>query len=67
MVKTSRPVRYDLRQNHYYNAAEVTNGFKGLELVYSVSVERWTEVCNTVEEAVNKTIQMKKKSKKAKW
>ena len=39
MVKTSRPVRYDLRQIHYDNAAEATDGFKGLELVNSVSEE----------------------------
>ena len=32
-----------------------------------MSEERWTEVCYTVQEAVNKTIKMKKESKKAKW
>ena len=41
--------------------------FKGLELVSSVPEELWTKVCNTVEEAMNKTIPKKKKSKKAKW
>ena len=29
--------------------------------------ELWTEVCNTVQEAVTKTIPKKKKCKKAKW
>ena len=29
--------------------------------------ELWTEVCNIVQEAVNKTIPKNKKSKKAKW
>ena len=29
--------------------------------------ELWTEVCNIVQEAANKTILKKKKSKKAKW
>ena len=29
--------------------------------------ELWTEICNTVQEAVNKTIPKKKKCKKAKW
>ena len=29
--------------------------------------ELWTEVCNIVPEAANKTIPKKKKSKKAKW
>ena len=66
-MKTSRPVRYNLSHIRYDNAAEATNRFKGLELVNSVSEEGWTEVYNTVQEAVNKAIQMKKKSKKAKW
>ena len=29
--------------------------------------ELWTEICNTVQEAVTKTISKKKKCKKAKW
>ena len=32
-----------------------------------VPEELWMEVCNTVEEAVIKTIPKKKKCKKAKW
>ena len=43
------------------------NRFKGLELVNNVPEEIWTEVYNTVQEAVNKTIPKKKKSKTAKW
>jgi len=43
------------------------NRFKGLDLVNSVPKELWTEVYNTVQEAVNKTIPKKKKTKKAKW
>ena len=39
--------------------------FKGLDLVNSVPEEVWTQVCNIVQEAANKTIP--KKSKKAKW
>ena len=46
---------------------EVTNRFKGLDLVNSVPEELWTEVHNIVQEAANKTIPKKKKSKKAKW
>ena len=46
---------------------EVTNRFKGLDLVNSVLGGRWTEVCNIVPEAANKTTPKKKKSKKAKW
>ena len=46
---------------------EVTNRFKGLDLVDKVPEELWTEVCNTVQEAVTKTTPKKKKRKKAKW
>ena len=45
---------------------EVTNRFKGLDLVDRISEELWTEVCNTAQEVVTKTIK-KKKCKKAKW
>ena len=45
---------------------EVTNIFKGLDVVDSVPEELWTEVCNTVHEAVIKTIPKKKKCKKVK-
>ena len=46
---------------------EVTNRFKGLDLMDRVSEELWTEVKDIVQEAVIKTIPMKKKCKKAKW
>ena len=46
---------------------EVTNRFKGLDLIDGVPEELWTEVSDTVQEAVIKTISKKKKSKKAKW
>ena len=39
----------------------------GLDLVSSVPEVLWTEVRNTGQEAVNKTIPKKKKSKKAEW
>ena len=45
----------------------MTNGFKGLDLVDRVPEELWTEVCNVIQEAVNKTIPKKKKCKKVKW
>ena len=44
---------------------EVTNRFKGLELIESE--ELWTEVCDIVQEAVIKNIPKKKKCKKSKW
>ena len=46
---------------------EVTNRFKGLDLIDRVPKELWTEVCDTVQEAGIKTIPKKKKCKKAKW
>ena len=46
---------------------ELTNRFKGLDLADRVSEELCTEVSNTVQEAVTKTIPKKKKCKKAKW
>ena len=44
---------------------EVTNRFKGLDLIRAPE-ELWTEVHNIVQEAVIKTILKKKKCKKAK-
>ena len=46
---------------------EVTNRFKGLDLIDRVPEEIWTEVCDIVQEAVIKTIPKKKECKKAKW
>ena len=43
------------------------NIFKELDLIDTVHEELWTEVHNTVQEAVTKTIPKKKKCKKAKW
>ena len=46
---------------------EVTNRFKGLDLISRVPEELWSEVCNIIQEAVIKTILKKKKYKKVKW
>ena len=46
---------------------EVTNRFKGLDLIDRVPEELWTKVHSTVQEVVIKTIPKKKKYKKAKW
>ena len=59
--KITRPFRYDLNQVPNDYTVEVTSRFKGLELI-----EIWTEVFDTVEEAVIKTIPERKKCKKAK-
>ena len=63
--KTTRLFRYDLHQIHYGYTVEVTNRFKGLDLIDKVPEELWVEVHNIVQEAVIKTITKKKKCKKA--
>ena len=65
--KTPRPCTYNLNQMHYDCTVEVTNRFKGLDLIDRVPEELWTEVCNIVQEAVIKIIPKKKKCKKSKW
>ena len=66
-MKTTRPFRYDLNQISYNYTLEVTNRFKGLDMIYRVPEELWTEVCDIVLEAGIKSIPMEKKCKKAKW
>ena len=46
---------------------EVTNRFKGLDLIDRMPEELWMEVRDNVQEAVIKTTPKKKKCKKAKW
>ena len=58
--ETTRPFNYNLNQIPYDYTVEVTNRFKGLDLL-----DRALE--DTVQEAVIKTIPKKKKCKKAKW
>ena len=48
--KTTRPFRYDLNQIPYAYTVEVTNRFKGLNLIDREPEEPWTEFCNTVQE-----------------
>ena len=67
-VKTTiRPFRYDLNQIPYDYTVEVRNRFQGLDLIDRVPDELWTEVHDTVHEAVIKIIPKKKKCKKEKW
>ena len=65
--KATRPFRYDLNQIPYNYTVEVANRFKGLDLINRGPEELWTELRDTVQEAVIKTIHKKKKCKKAKW
>ena len=64
--KTNRPFIYDLNQILYGCTVEVTNRFKGLDLIDRVPDELWMEVRDIVQETGSKTIPKKKKCKKAK-
>ena len=62
--KTRRPFKYDLNQILYYYTLEVTNRFKGLDLINRVPDELWMEVCDIVQETGIKTIPRKINAKK---
>ena len=62
--KTTRPFRYDLNQIPYDCTVEVTNRFKGLDLIDRGPEELWMEVHNIVQEAVIKIIPKKRNAKK---
>ena len=64
--KTTRPFRDDLNQIPYDCTVEVTNRFKGKDLIEKVPEELWMEVRDIVQEAKIKTILKKKKRKKEK-
>ena len=64
--KTARPFRYDLNQIPYNYKVEVSNRFKGLDLIDRVLDELWTEVRDIVQETGIKTIPRKKKCTKEK-
>ena len=61
--KTTRPFRYDLNQIPYLYTVEVTNRFKGLDLIECLKNHAWS---NIVQRTVIKTIPKKNKCKKAK-
>ena len=62
--ETTRPFRYDPNQIPYDYTVEVTNRFKGLDLIDRGPEELWTEVGNTAQEAVIKTIPKKRNAKR---
>ena len=62
--QTTRPFRYDLNQITSDYTVEVTNRFKGLDLIDRVPNELWMEIHDLVQEAVIKTIPKKKKFKR---
>ena len=62
--KTTRPFRYDLTQIPYDYTVEVSNRFKGLDMIGRVPEELWTEVHDFIEEAMIKTIPKEKNAKR---
>ena len=64
--KTTTPFRYDLNEIPYDYKVEMTNRFKGFDLIDRVPEELWAEVCDIVQEAGIKTIPMEKKCKMVK-
>ena len=62
--KTTRQFRYDLNETPYDYTVEVTNRFKGLDLMDRVPEELWMEVCDIVQEAVIEIIPKRKNAKK---
>ena len=62
--KTTRPFRYDVNQIPYNYTVEVTNRFKGLDLIDRMPEELWMEVHDIVQKAEIKTIPKKKKCKR---
>ena len=57
---------YNLNQIPFEFTVQVTNRFKGSDLIDRVPQELWTEFRDIVQEAVIKTIPKEKKCKKAK-
>ena len=52
--KTTRPFMYDQNQIPYDCTVEVRNRFKGLDLIDRVPDELWMEVCDTVQETMQR-------------
>ena len=61
--KTTRPFKYDVNHIPYDYTVEVRNRFKGFNLIDRVPEELWTEVHDTVQEAVIQTIPKKNMQK----
>ena len=64
--KTTKPFRHDLNQISYDYTVEVSNRFKGLDLIDRVPDELWMEVGDIVPEVVIRTIPPKKEMQKGK-
>ena len=67
--KTTRPFRYEVwpKSNPLWLYSGGDEWIQGIDQIDRVLEELWTDVCNTVQKAVFKTIPKKKKRKKARW
>ena len=65
--KTTRLFSYDLKQIPNDYMVEVTNRFKGIDLIDRVPDELWTEVHDIIQEIGIKTIPKINKHKKENW
>ena len=64
VVKTTRPFRYDLNHIPYHYTVEVTNRFKGLDLIDRVHDQLSMEVPDIEQEAGIKTIPRRRNAKR---
>ena len=62
-----RTFKYELNQIPYNYTVEVSNRFKGLDLINRVPEELWMEVHDIVQETGIQITPKKRKYKKAKW
>ena len=62
--KTTRPFRYGLNKIPFHYTVEVTNRFKGLDLIDRMPEELWMEVHDIVQETGIKTIPKKRNAKR---
>ena len=62
--KTARTSRYDLNQIPYDYTVEVTNRFKGLDLIDRVPEELWMEIHDIVQEAMIKPSPRRRNAKR---
>ena len=65
--EATRLFRYDLNQIPQDYTVEMTNRFKGLDLIYRVPEETNMDLCDIVQETGIKIIPKKKKCTKTKW
>ena len=62
--ETTRPFRYDLNQIPYDYTVEVTNRFKGLDLIDRVPDELWRQVHDIVQRQGSRPSPWKRNAKK---